>query len=287
MMEAPERGIGLRWSGISDVGRFRKNNEDAFLALVFDDKETRYLGKFGSSGLDRGDFVFAVSDGMGGAKSGEFASKIAVEKITRLLPKSLGMQAAKMDSGAIDILAELFDQIHQAVLDLGKYYEECRGMGATLSLCWLTQEWMYFGHIGDSRIYFLPKGGEMKQITEDHTRVGMLFRQGLINEREARSHPLRNTLMQVIGGGQKRIEPQFGRLHYSPGDRILLCSDGLTDGLRDHKIQDFCRSDHQNGELRIAELVRESVAESGRDNTTALLVEILDSGEENQTFLPR
>lgn len=281
MKDAPENEMGLRWSGVSDVGRFRKNNEDAFLALVFDDKETRYLGKFGASEVNHGDFVFAVSDGMGGANSGEFASKIAVEKITRLLPKSFGMQAAKMEFGAIDILAELFDQIHHAVLDLGRYYEECRGMGATLSLCWFTQEWMYFGHIGDSRIYYLPKGGEMKQITEDHTRVGMLFRQGLINEREARSHPLKNTLLQVIGGGQKRIEPQFGRIQYGPGDRILLCSDGLTDGLRDHKIQDFCRSDDQNGELRSAALVRESVAESGRDNTTALLVEILESANEN------
>ena len=87
----------LRWSGLSDVGRFRKNNEDAFLAVTFDNRELRYLGKIGEGCFDQGDFVFAVSDGMGGAKSGEFASKIALENITKLLPKSFPLSAQRID----------------------------------------------------------------------------------------------------------------------------------------------------------------------------------------------
>jgi len=266
---------GLRWSGLSDVGRFRRNNEDAFLAVTFDAKEVRYLGKTGEGSIHGADFVFAVSDGMGGAKSGEFASKIAVEKITHLLPKSLAMRVVKIDSGSADVMGELFERIHQAMLHLGKSYEECNGMGATLSLCWFTEEWMHFGHIGDSRIYYLPSVGKMSQITEDHTYVGLLYREGKINEREARSHPMRNRLLQVMGGGAQHLEPHLGRVKLCLGDRFLICSDGLIDGLRDHKIEDFCRLDSPSGELRTKELIQESIAESGRDNTTAILIEIL------------
>src|SRR4051812_19407524 len=77
----------LRWSGVTDLGRVRKNNEDTFLALTFDGHEVRYLGKTGEASLRGSDFVFAVSDGMGGAKSGEFASRIAIDRITKLLPR--------------------------------------------------------------------------------------------------------------------------------------------------------------------------------------------------------
>src|SRR6478609_989042 len=78
----------LRWSGMTHRGNYRPNNEDAFLALCFDGREPRYLGRYGEARLEGSDYVFAVSDGMGGAKSGEFASRIAVEKIARLLPRS-------------------------------------------------------------------------------------------------------------------------------------------------------------------------------------------------------
>jgi protein phosphatase len=273
--DATSQMQGLRWSGLSDVGRFRRNNEDAFLALTFDKSEVRYLGKTGSGSIHGADFVFAVSDGMGGAKSGEFASKIAIEKITHLLPKSLAIRTVNRDNDSAVVMGELFDRIHHAMLHLGKSYEECNGMGATLSLCWFTDTCMHFGHIGDSRIYSLPNNGKMTQLSEDHTYVGWLYRQGKINEREARSHPLRNRLLQVIGGGPQNLDPQVGRVALNSGDRFLICSDGLTDGLRDHKIEDICRRDIIAGELPTKELIKESLAESGKDNTTALLIEIL------------
>jgi protein phosphatase len=269
-LAASDTPATLRWSGMTHTGRFRANNEDAFLALNFDAREVRYLGKTGTGSLEEADYVFAVSDGMGGAKSGEFASKIAVEKITRLLPKSFGMSAQNLDSGFEDILGELFDRIHGAITDLGRHYEECRGMGATLSLAWFRPGWMCFGHIGDSRIYYLPQDGEMAQVTHDHSHVGWLRRTGQINEREARTHPRRSALAQSLGGGNHAIEPHIGRVSCQPGDRFLICSDGLVDGLWDRRLGELAR-----GELDAPTLVLEAVAESGRDNTTALLVEVM------------
>lgn len=262
----------LRWSGMTHPGRFRPNNEDAFLALNFDAREVRYLGKTGHGTFANSDYVFAVSDGMGGAKSGEFASKIAVEKITRLLPKSFGMAAQHLDGDFSDVLATLVDRIHNAMVEMGRHYEECAGMGATLSLAWFMPGWLCFAHIGDSRIYYLPKNGELVQVTHDHSHVGWLRRSGKINEREARTHPRRSALAQSLGGGQQSLDPHIGRVSYEPGDRFLICSDGLVDGLWDRRIDELARDPAFSAEL----LVTTAVEESGRDNTTAVLIEIQD-----------
>jgi PPM family protein phosphatase len=268
----------LIWSGITDRGRVRANNEDSFLALNFDGHEVRYLGKTGSASLAEADFVFAVSDGMGGAKSGEFASRIAVDRITRLLPRSFRLRATGMANGFQDILAELFSAIHKDLLQLGQSYEECAGMGATLSLAWFTPEWMYFGHLGDSRIYYLPRDGGLTQLTHDHSHVGWLRRRGELNEREARTHPQRNSLQQALGAGHQFIDPHVGAVGFRPGDRFVICSDGLIDGLWDKRIEDIVRLAPQAGSTTsIAQrLVEEAVQASGRDNTTAVVIEISD-----------
>jgi serine/threonine protein phosphatase PrpC len=263
----------LAWSGLTDVGKIRTNNEDAFLGIAFDGHEVRYLGKIGESSTASTDFVFAVSDGMGGANSGEFASRIAVDKITRLLPKGFRLSAQGMSSGFPDLIGELFSAVHRDMLGLGQAYEECAGMGATLSLCWFTPDWMYFGHLGDSRVYYLPRNGTLTQVTHDHSQVGWMRRNGQLNEREARFHPRRNALQQALGAGHQFIDPHIGAVGYQPGDRFLICSDGLIDGLWDHRIEDLLRTPGSIQDLAKT-LVSEAVAESGRDNTTALVVEV-------------
>src|SRR5271168_3662055 len=152
-----KKPASLKWSGCSDTGRVRTNNEDSFLCLQFDGREIFRLGKAGEASLEKNDFTFAVCDGMGGALAGEYASRIAVEKITTLLPRAFQQSASGLNAGFSDVLAELFVQIHRALVFVGGSYEECEGMQTTLSLCWFTPGWMYFGHIGDSRIYRLPK----------------------------------------------------------------------------------------------------------------------------------
>jgi protein phosphatase len=267
----PDPPAHLRWTAQTDVGRVRKNNEDAFVALTFDAEGVRRLGKVGDGSLVQGDYLFAVSDGMGGAKSGEFASRIAVDQITRLLPRHYRQSAIGLATSFGDILSEVFTRTHAEMQKLGASYEECRGMGATLTLAWLKPGWLYFAHIGDSRLYYRPRAdGTLRQLSHDDTHVGWLRRQGKINEREQRTHPRRNVLNKVLGAGHQFVEPQLGAVGCEAGDRFLLCSDGLIDGFWDHALADRMASTN----LEAGPLVAEAVAESGRDNTTAVVIEI-------------
>jgi serine/threonine protein phosphatase PrpC len=261
------------WSGHTDCGNVRKNNEDSFLGLLIDTTGVRYLGRIGEADSAEADFVFAVSDGMGGTMAGEFASKIAVEKITKILPSFFQRNAGVYSVAMENVLREVFAEIHRALDYLGSSYEECRDMGATLSLCWFTPHWLYFAHVGDSRIYRLPQNGPLKQITEDDTYVAWLYRNGQINEREAKNHPRRNVLQKSLGGGHQFAEPQVGAIALEPGDRFLLCTDGVTDGLYDDRLEEFLRASKDEPGKNI---VRLAVEASGRDNTTAMVVDVLD-----------
>jgi len=270
-----ESGQYVRWYGLTDPGRFRKENQDAFLALALDGEGAYRLGKYGEGDLGKYDFIFAVSDGMGGANAGDFASRIAVDKITRLFPGSFRKAAGGMSIGFQDLLTELLDQIHAELLNLGRSYEELSGMGATLSLCWLRPEWVYLAHVGDSRIYRLPLGDKIKQLSEDHTHVGWMRRKGEINEMQARTHPGRNRLQQVLGGKNQHLSPQLGAVGVEAGDRYLLCSDGLVEGLFDSGMQRLLESPPRGCDLNPAErLVAEAVRTDGKDNTTALVFEL-------------
>ncbi|MBE7538703.1 MAG: serine/threonine-protein phosphatase [Opitutaceae bacterium] len=265
----------VRWSGITDRGRVRENNEDAFLALAIDAKEVRYLGKTGEASLSANDFVFAVSDGMGGAKAGEIASKLAVDRITQLLPPTVHRSRLIQPEIRMEVLGKLFMSIHKDLTFLGRSYEECAGMGATLSLCWVTSDRIHFAHVGDSRIYHYPAAGGYRQITDDHNHVGWLRRKGKINEREARSHPMRHSLHQAMGAGVRSLDPQLGFTPFGIGDQFLLCTDGVTDGLWDRNLEELIRDSPAPPAKSVAQrIVEEAVEKSGRDNATALVVQI-------------
>ncbi|HTB82598.1 MAG TPA: protein phosphatase 2C domain-containing protein [Candidatus Sulfotelmatobacter sp.] len=267
----------LRWSGCTDIGKVRKNNEDSFLGLCFDAREAHRLGKLGEASTMEYSFAFAVCDGMGGAKAGEYASNIAVEKITRLLPRFNPPPSGDPEKSHTETLAELFFQIHRALVYLGGSYDEIEGMQTTMSLAWFAHGWMYFGHIGDSRIYHLPRrSDEIKQLTSDDTFVGWLLRNGQINEYEARTHPRRNVLQRALGGQNQFVTPHTGAVKCERGDFFLICTDGLYEGLFDHALVELLRTDAKKFTTTTAALlVDASVQNSGRDNTTAVVVEII------------
>ena len=268
----------IAWSASTDKGPYRAHNEDSFIALKVNGEGMFRLGTRGEDCLAESDFVFAVSDGMGGAKSGDFASQVVVEQIALLFPKVFKSQAQGLVVYFQDVLMELVSNVHAVLNKMGQAYSELEGMGATLSLCWLRTDRMYFVHVGDSRIYHLSSSRDFEQLTRDHTHVGWLKERGELSDYEARNDPRRNILQQVIGGKSQHLNPQFGELVLGAHDRILLCSDGLYEGLMDSALKRMLDFETP---LRTAEstslsaaMVEAAILEDGKDNTTALCVDI-------------
>ena len=281
---AMESGVKLRWSACSDPGTFRSNNEDRFLGVISNRHGIRYLGKVGSASTADGDTVFAVADGMGGERSGELAGKIATDELTRMLPKAQALNNRILAETYPQILKDLFQSIHRELDRIG-FDVHCRNMGSTFTVVWIHGRLVMYAHIGDTRLYRLVRAeGEstyplkMTQISEDHTFVGWLRRTGQINERQARFHPRKNVLSRALGASHQFVEPQIGSFVLSPGERLLLCTDGVIEGLWDHAIRDLmCDTTGLDDPISAAErLVRTAVSESGRDNSTAIIVELLD-----------
>jgi len=268
----------LKWYGWTDCGKIRPHNEDSFIGLQFNVHEVHHLGKIGTAPMGAMNYAFAVSDGMGGANAGEFASQIAVEKTTELLPLLYQRSAGGRETGFAGVLEKLFKQIHRALVYVGGSYEECVGMQTTLSVCWFTPGRMHFGHIGDSRIYRLTVGGKrLKQLSHDDTHVGWLLRNGHIREHEARIHPRRKVLQKALGGGNQFVDPQIGSVPCRAGDVFLLCTDGLMEGLYDSDLVEQLRSAGLIGsDANLAHrLVEQAVKNDGRDNTTAMVVQVI------------
>ncbi len=266
----------LIWSSQTHQGRFRRNNEDAFLCLRFNHEELNFLGKRGDLSLADYEYIFAVSDGMGGGNAGEFASKIILETVTELVSRELQRNVRQQSQPPEKLLFDFCQSIHQRARHVSQYYSECRGMGATLSLCWLSSSQLHFLHVGDSRIYLLSGQGEFRQLSDDHTVPGRLLKAGEITEKEARSHPLRNQLEQSVGCNPEPVEPQIESLTVNPGDDLVLCSDGITDGIWDRNIEKYVRNPppYLVDSPPAERLVKEALATSGRDNLTALVLEI-------------
>ena len=229
----------IAWSAQTHQGRVRRNNEDAFLSLRFGKEELSFLGKEGFSPIEPHDFIFAVSDGMGGGNAGEFASRIVLETVTELVSREFYQRILQEDPQIL--LLGFCQRIHERARHVSQFYSECQGMGATLSLGWLRQDRICIAHLGDSRIYHLPSDGGMRQLTHDHTIPGRLVREGKITERQARSHPRKNQLERSIGALPDPVRPQFAQARFSMGDRFVLCSDGIVDGLWDRNIERFVR----------------------------------------------
>jgi serine/threonine protein phosphatase PrpC len=281
---AMESGVSFRWSACSDPGTFRSNNEDRFLGVISNRHGIRYLGKVGSASTADCDTVFAVADGMGGERSGELAGKIATDELTRMLPKAQALNNRILAETYPQILKDLFQSIHRELDRIG-FDVHCRNMGSTFTVVWIHGRLVMYAHIGDTRLYRLVRAeGEstyplkMTQISEDHTFVGWLRRTGQINERQARFHPRKNVLSRALGASHQFVEPQIGSFTLTPGERLLLCTDGVIEGLWDHAIRDLvCDMTSLDSSISAAErLVRTAVSESGRDNSTAIIVELLD-----------
>ena len=240
-------------AGVTDVGRVRDGNEDDFL-----DQADR-LG------------LVAVADGMGGHRAGEVASATALE-------------ALRAAVAAGEPLREAIEGANEAVLEKSESDRELQGMGTTLTAGMLgTDGSLTVGHVGDSRAYLIREG-ELRQITDDHSLVEELVRGGELTPEQAEVHPQRSIITRALGI-DPRVDVDVYPIELHAGDRILLCSDGLTTMVRPEEIANILGREREP--RRAAQLLVDAAnAAGGEDNVTAVIVEAVEVAEDPEEAGP-
>jgi protein phosphatase len=228
----------------SDVGQVREANEDSYLV---------------------DEPLFVVADGMGGHIAGDVASSTAVSVISG--------NAATATAENLETLAELVRSANKAIWEKAGEDPNLRGMGTTCTLMLVDNSRAHFAHVGDSRAY-LMRGGELSQITEDHTLVERMVKEGRLKPEEAESHPQRSIITRALGVDSD-VEVDLMSLDLQPGDRIVLNSDGLSSMISDEAIAGPLReeTDPQVASERLVELANQA---GGEDNVTVVIVDVTD-----------
>jgi len=258
-MTPPNGRVPLRRKGtaLTDVGRKRAGNEDAFF---YDDA----LG------------LYVVGDGMGGHAAGEIASQESVETVFGMVKRGIGRleelheplneaharAACRLMESAVQ--AATYFVYSMAEMDRGK-----SGMGTTLTALLILGGYAVTAQVGDSRIY-LVRGDNVEQLTEDHTLIAWQLKQGLITPAEAKKSPHRNVITRAVGN-RDYVEVDTALVPLSPGDRFLVCSDGLHGYLRTSDIAPIVKLGGEAAVKRFIDLANER---GGKDNITAVLVEL-------------
>lgn len=262
----------LEWSAHSHSGSRKPCNDDAWLAFSSDLGGARKLDATGSHPLANHDLVFAVSDGMGGANAGDLASRLLLEKMSEIIPETFKTAASGFFPDCLDHLGEAIQSVHQHINEAAN--GDSKGMAATLALAWFTPENLYLANAGDSRIY-LMRDGELEQLSRDHTSAWGQWKRGEISEIEYRTHPRRSALFEVIGGGHISVSPHFAAVSYQHGDRFLICSDGLIDGIWERHIRNALR-DGASPEMSCNTMLKRSLENSGIDDTSLIVIHVRD-----------
>jgi PPM family protein phosphatase len=225
-------------AGRTDVGRQRTANEDSLAVRPP---------------------LFAVADGMGGAKAGEVASAVAVEAV----------EAAQESNEPVEAqLADIVRDANRRIYDLAVADESRRGMGTTLTLAKLHDDEVSLAHVGDSRAYRI-RDGELTQLTRDHSLVAELERSGQITAEAAEHHPQRSIITRALGP-EPDVEVDTYTLAGREGDVFLICSDGLTSMISDDEVGSILRTSHSLDEAADS-LVRAANQSGGKDNITVIL----------------
>ena len=238
----------IRAFGLTDIGMKRQKNEDSL--LVHED-----MG------------LFVVADGMGGHKGGDVASKLAVESVaqvvkthreehTFLSPRAMLEEAYMKASSQIFIQSQANQQ-------------EFQGMGTTLVSAYVHKDELFLANVGDSRAYLFNQD-YMWQVTEDHSLLNEHLRAGLVQEGEAKDFQGKNVLTRSVGFN-KTVDCDIFRRHLSPGDRFLLCSDGLTGFVEDQDIHRICKG--QDSQKAVKQCIDKANKAGGHDNITVLIIE--------------
>lgn len=262
----------FRWAGKSISGTRKPMNDDSWLVFSSSASGATKLGESGKISLEREDVVFAISDGMGGGNAGFLASALLLEKMTAIIPETFRAMASGFFPDSLEHLKRAVKEVHEHINQAACSADDCKGMAATLALAWFTPENLYLANVGDSRIY-LSRNGVLQQLSKDHTAAWSEWKRGQIQEIQFRNHPRRSALYEVVGGGHVHISPYFSAIPYLQGDRFLLCSDGLIDGVWERHIAEVLASDRAP-DLLCENLLKRAIDNSGSDDTTLVVIHI-------------
>lgn len=266
-MGSSEHGMRLRSAARTDVGRIRENNEDSVRLWASD----RYA-------------LAIVADGMGGAAAGEEASRIAVEAVeARLVTaehRDRDFLETVTDAAILDKLQEAIRTGNASILQRVSQQPELKGMGTTATLAFVRAGRALIAHVGDSRAYlFDRRAGRIQQLTADHSYVDLLIAAGQLTEQQAAEHPLRNVLYRALGQNEQVEVDIYDAVRLRPGDRLILCSDGLTRHVRPEEIGGVAALTSEPDAL-CAALIAKANERGGEDNISVIVIALDGSGSD-------
>ena len=239
----------MRAYATTDVGRIREVNQD----YIFCSMEP--VGKLPN--------LFLVADGMGGHKAGDLASRYTVETLTDSIKNSAS-------DNPITIINDAIVEANTKLLEKAAESEQYTGMGTTLVVCTIIGESMYVANVGDSRLYLYD--GRLSQITRDHSLVAEMVALGKLGRDEARRHEKKNVITRAIGGA-KEIMADFFEAELTAGNRIIMCSDGLSNMVEDEEIERVLASDIPI-EDKTKQLLGRANENGGKDNIAVVIIEL-------------
>lgn len=234
----------------TDIGRTRSMNQDSFLVSE------------NENGLN----LYILADGMGGYKGGEIASKVAITAINKFITEKFDDIPKNRDS-ILGLIEKSIEFANSAIYEESEEDEELQDMGTTLEVLLIYNNKVHIGHIGDSRIYRIRKG-KMKKITTDHSYVEKLIQDGEITREEAYTHPKKNLLIKALGTDET-VEPDLIYTSLDKNDVLVMCSDGLTNMLKENEILNIIN----NNEDATGVLINEANNAGGLDNITVIIID--------------
>ncbi|GAB3067663.1 Stp1/IreP family PP2C-type Ser/Thr phosphatase [Virgibacillus ainsalahensis] len=235
---------------MTDTGKVRSHNEDA--GGIF----------YNSSGQ----FLAIIADGMGGHLAGDVASQMAINIIKEKWQECKELHSPDETE---KWLTSAVTSINQSIHTHSLQNEECQGMGTTIVIAVCIKDFLTIAHIGDSRCYVYDEKG-LKQITEDHSLVNALVQSGQISKDEAQQHPRKNVVLRALGT-EEDVVADVKSLGLDQGNRLLLCSDGLTDKVRDDEIAEYLHDSKEIGETA-QQLINLANDRGGEDNISLIII---------------
>lgn len=270
----------IQAAGRSDIGRKRNSNQDQFLiadlnkSMQVQSSSLNLEPRSRLYGIPQGRLL-VVADGMGGHQAGNRASALAIHYlVNKFLNNSHWFY--QLDEGQerefTDVMKNLFRSAHEAIEREAGSNAEFKGMGTTLSMCYVSWPFLYLVHVGDSRCYLLHRG-VFKQLTRDHTMANQMAEQGTLPRHGIESSPWSNVLWNALGGGGREVVPDVGKIMLEPGDILLMCSDGLNKHVNDEEIQNILELEADPNSACRA-LIELANFRGGLDNTTVVVARV-------------